>query len=117
MKTNGKIASPHRPDRPNGPNEPAAIALARYIATYAPHDGVFDLSIPGLHVSRFSRVNSDCVHALHLLSLCIISQGVKTVIVGHDVYEYNSSRMLVFSVALPVVAQITQASHSEPHSL
>jgi len=55
------------------------------------------------------------VHALSLPSLCIVAQGAKTVIVGQDVYEYDASRMIVFSVALPVAAQITQASHSEPY--
>jgi len=44
-----------------------------------------------------------------------LRKGQKTVIVGHEVYEYDASRMLVFSVALPVAAQITRASHSEPY--
>jgi AraC-like DNA-binding protein len=35
--------------------------------------------------------------------------------VGRGVYEYDASRMIVFSVALPIAAQITQASHSEPY--
>jgi AraC-type transcriptional regulator N-terminus len=30
-------------------------------------------------------------------------------------FEYDASRMIVFSVALPVAAQITQASHSESY--
>jgi AraC-like DNA-binding protein len=47
--------------------------------------------------------------------LCLIAQGAKTVIVGEEVYEYDASRMLVFSVALPVAAQVTQASYSEPY--
>jgi AraC-type transcriptional regulator N-terminus len=47
--------------------------------------------------------------------LSIIAQGAKTVIVGQEVYEYNASRMLVYSVALPVATQVTQASHSEPY--
>jgi hypothetical protein len=47
--------------------------------------------------------------------LCIAAQGAKTVIVGDEVYEYNASRMIVFSVALPVAAQVTQASHSAPY--
>ena len=68
-----------------------------------------------MHASRFSRINTDCVRALHLPALCIIVQGAKTVIVGKEVYEYDVSRMLVFSVALPVAAQITQASYSEPY--
>jgi AraC-type transcriptional regulator N-terminus/Bacterial regulatory helix-turn-helix proteins, AraC family len=68
-----------------------------------------------LHASRFSRINTVGVHALQLPALCIIVQGAKTVIVGQEVYEYDASRMLVFSVALPVAAQITQASSCEPY--
>ena len=98
-----------------GLNELDMARLARLIAAYAPHDGVFDLRIPGLHVSRFSRVNTECVHALHLPSLCIITEGAKSVIVGQEVYHYDASRMLVFSVALPVAAQVTQASFSAPY--
>jgi AraC-like DNA-binding protein len=47
--------------------------------------------------------------------LCIAAQGAKTVIVGPDVYQYDATRMIVFSVALPVAAQVTQASYSEPY--
>ncbi len=89
--------------------------MARLIAAYAPHDGSFELRIPGLTVSRASRTNTECAHALRLPSLCFIAQGAKTVIVGEEVYEYDASRMLVFSVALPVAAQVTQASYSEPY--
>jgi AraC-like DNA-binding protein len=89
--------------------------LARSIAAYAPHDGSFELRIPGLYASRFSRTNKECVHALRLPSLCIAAQGAKTVIVAEEVYEYNPSRMIVFSVALPVAAQVTQASRSAPY--
>ena len=115
MKTNGKIASPRPIDKVAGSNEPDMAKLARCIAAYAPHDGTFELRIPGLCVSRSSRVNTECAHALRLPSLCIIAQGAKTVIVGEQVYEYDASRMLVFSVALPVAAQVTQASYSEPY--
>ena len=114
MKANHKLVSLRRPDNGARPND-ATSNLARLIAAYAPHDGSFDLRIPGLHASRYSRINSECVHALQLPSLCLIAQGVKTVIVGQEVYEYDTSRMIVFSVALPVAAQIKQASHSEPY--
>lgn len=114
-KTNGKMASARRPDKAGGPNEPDTAKLARRIAAYAPHDGTFELRIPGLHASRYSRINKECVHALRLPCLSIVAQGAKTVIVGQEVFEYDASRMLVYSVALPVAAQITQASHSEPY--
>ena len=106
---------PSRADKVGGPNETGTAKLARLIAAYAPHDGSFELRIPGLHASRMSRVNSECFHTLRLPSLCIIVQGAKTVIVGQDVYEYDASRMIVFSVALPVASQVTQASHSAPY--
>jgi AraC-like DNA-binding protein len=115
MKPNGRIALIERPGRINGPNEPDTAKLARLVAAYAPHDGSFEQRIPGLHASRFSRVNQECVHALRLPSLCIIAQGVKTVIVGNELYEYDAARMIVFSVALPVAAQVTRASISEPY--
>ncbi len=115
MSSNGKTASPRQVDKVAGPNEPDMAKLARCIAAYAPHDGSFDLRIPGLTASRASRTNTECAHALRLPSLCFIAQGAKTVIVGEEVYEYDPSRMLVFSVALPVAAQVTQASYSEPY--
>ena len=115
MKSTGKIAVLRRPDRVGGSDQPDTAKLARLIAAYAPHDGSFELRVPGLYASRFSRTNRECVHALRMPCLSIIAQGAKTVIVGQQVYEYDPSRMLVYSVALPVAAQVTQASHSEPY--
>ena len=115
MKTNGKATSLRLVDETSGPNKAHLGKLARLISAYAPHDGSFELRIPGLQVSRASRTNTECAHALRLPSLCFIAQGAKTVIVGEEVYEYDPSRMLVFSVALPVAAQVTQASYSEPY--
>ena len=115
VKTSGKVISLRGVGNGAAPGEPDTAKLSRLIAAYAPHDGSFELRIPGLHASRFSRINAGCFHALRLPSLCIVAQGAKTVIVGKDVYEYDASRMIVFSVALPVASQITQASRSEPY--
>jgi AraC-like DNA-binding protein len=115
VKTNGKVVSLRQASDEAGRNEPDTAHLARCIAAYAPHDGSFEMRVPGLHASRFSRINGECVHALRLPSLCIIAQGAKSVIVGEDVYEHDASRLMVFSVALPVAAQVTQASHSKPY--
>jgi hypothetical protein len=115
VKTHGKLVWLRRASNGLDPSEPHAAHWARLIAAYALHDGSFELCLPGLHASRFSRINTECVACLRLPSLCIVAQGAKTVIVGQEVYEYDSSPMIVFSVALPVAAQITQASHSEPY--
>ena len=89
--------------------------LVRLISAYAPHDGSFELRIPGLHASRMSHANTQCFHTLRVPSLCLIAQGAKTVILGKDILEYDASRMLVFSVALPIASQVTQASHAQPY--
>jgi AraC-like DNA-binding protein len=115
MSSIGKTVSFRQANKLAGPGEPHTAPLASCIAAYAPHDGSFQMRVPGLQVSRFSRINGECVHALRLPSLCIIAQGAKTVIVGQEVYEYDAPRMIVFSVALPVAAQVTQASHSRPY--
>jgi AraC-like DNA-binding protein len=114
-KTNGKIVSLRRGDNTAPPARSDTNKLARLLAAYAPHDGSFEQRIPGLMVSRLSQVNKECVHALRISSLCIVAQGAKTVIVGDEVYEYDSSQMIVFSVALPVAAQVTQATPSCPY--
>jgi AraC-like DNA-binding protein len=115
MRSNGKSTSILRTRMATATSEPDLAKLATLIRAYAPHDGSFALRIPGVHASRFSRINTGCVHGLRLPCLSIIAQGAKTAIVGQEVYEYDPSRMLVYSVALPVAAQITQASHSEPY--
>src|SRR5258708_29516140 len=97
VKTNGKAQSRlHANERGNpneSPNDAGTGRLARLLAAYAPHDGSFEMRVPGVHASRFSRVNKECVHALRVPSLCIVAQGAKTVIVADDVFEHDASRM------------------------
>jgi AraC-like DNA-binding protein len=85
------------------------------ISVHAPHDGIFELSIPGLYAVRRLRTNTEWVHAVRPPLLCIVAQGSKSVMLGREVYEYDASRMLIFSVDLPVAGQITRASPCEPH--
>ena len=115
MKSNGKVIALGRTVEAPVAADPGIDKLARLLAAYAPHDGSFELGIPGVHASRLSHANTECFHALRLPCLCIIAQGAKSVIVGQDVYRYDASRMLVFSVALPIASQVTQASSAEPY--
>ncbi|MBI3477285.1 MAG: AraC family transcriptional regulator [Acidobacteria bacterium] len=115
IRSTSKVVPLQRPS-----NEPASAtldttSLARLLAAYAPHDGSFELRIPGLHASRMARANTQCFHTLRMPSLCIAAQGAKSVVVGQEVYAYDASRMIVFSVALPIASQITQASPSQPY--
>jgi AraC-like DNA-binding protein len=114
MKSINKNSHPTQADPVVRASEPDVVRLAGLIAAYAPHDGAFELHIPGVHAFRRSRTNTELIHAVAQPGLCIVAQGAKTVTLGEKVYEYDASRMLVYSVDLPVAAQVTQASYSEP---
>jgi len=98
-----------------GLSEPDLIRLAELVRAHTPYDGQFELRIPGVHASRASRTNTELVYAMARPCVCIIAQGAKSVLLGQEAYEYDASRMLVFSVDLPVAGQVTKASPAEPY--
>jgi len=89
--------------------------LASLLAAHAPGDGSFALPVPGLYAIRMSRPNAELVHDLQKPSVCIVAQGAKTVLLGSEAYDYDPSRMLIFSIELPVSAQVTRASPASPY--
>jgi AraC-like DNA-binding protein len=89
--------------------------LANLLARYTPHDGAFQLRLPGIHAVRVSRMTSEAAHATQGPALCMVAQGAKVVMLGHDVLEYDPARMLVFAVDLPISAQVTRASRRDPY--
>lgn len=88
--------------------------LAGLLRVYAPYDGHFNLRMPGLEVIRASRTNGDLVHGLANPAMCIVAQGAKKVFLGSEVFDYDASQMLVYSVDLPISGLITKASPAEP---
>jgi AraC-like DNA-binding protein len=115
VKTNGKVVALRRPVKSTEPAASDNSKLGRLIAAYAPHDGSFAMSVSGLFVNRVSRVESTCIRALRLPSLVITAQGAKRMVVGQDSYVYDASCMNVCSVAMPLAAQVIQASHVAPY--
>ena len=89
--------------------------LAGLIGAHTPYDGVFELRTPGVYAIRLSRTNTELTHAIMRSSVCIVAQGAKSVLVGEDVYPYEASQVAVYSVDVPVAAQVTRASHAEPY--
>lgn len=96
------------------PLRPDLAQLANQLKAHAPYDGSFDLRLPGVHITRTSRVHKELVHGVLRSSLCLVAQGAKRVMLGQEIYEYDASRMLVYSVDVPVAAQVTQASLDAP---
>ncbi|HUJ69739.1 MAG TPA: AraC family transcriptional regulator, partial [Syntrophorhabdales bacterium] len=98
-----------------GTSEPGVARLAGLIRAHTPYDGRFELRVPGVYAIRASRVNTELVHVVQVPALCIIAQGAKRVMLGQEVYEYDASSMMIYSVDLPLASQVTRASHTEPY--
>jgi AraC-like DNA-binding protein len=103
-----------QPARDDGPHGQSLARLARLLKDHAPHDGAFALPLPGLHAVRLSKATREMVRATVTPALCIVAQGAKVVMLGREVYAYDASRMIAYSVDLPLAGQVVQASQSEP---
>ena len=102
------------PRRSEEPRPESLARLAELLAAHTPYDGSFPLRVPGVYAIRRSTVSRDMVRATVSPALCVVAQGAKVVVLGREVYAYDSSRMIAYSVELPVAAQIVRASHREP---
>jgi AraC-like DNA-binding protein len=89
--------------------------LAALLAAYAPHDGRFELRLPGTYAIRLSRASNERIHGTLRPMLCLVAQGAKLIMLGRSVFEYDPSRMLVLSVDLPVAGQVLRASADAPY--
>jgi len=106
-------ATPNPSPADAGPSDLAR--LASLILAQAPFDGSFELRPSGLHVSRVSRARGETYHAIQRPALCLVAQGAKRVRLGEEVFEYDASRMLVYSVDVPISTQIMEASLDRPY--
>jgi AraC-like DNA-binding protein len=106
------------PPFPHSPNlellRPDLSKLTDLLKAHAPYDGAFDLRLPGAHVTRACRTNKEFHHAVQRPALCLVAQGAKRVLLGQEIFDYDASRMLVYSVDVPVAAQVTLATLDEP---
>lgn len=112
------MAQTNTPPFPHGPEleslRPDLAKLTDLLMAHAPYDGAFDLRLPDVHVTRASRIHKEFHHAVQRPALCLVAQGAKRVMLGQEMFEYDVSRMLVYSVDVPVAAQVTRATLDEP---
>jgi AraC-like DNA-binding protein len=57
----------------------------------------------------------ESVHSLHQPAFCFVVQGGKRVLLGEEVFWYDPGHYLVFTVDLPVVFQVEEASEERPY--
>lgn len=88
--------------------------LAALIERNTGSDGVQRTEIANLVLVRSSRV-TEPIHALYKPALCVVAQGRKQTQLGEHVYVYDAAKYLVFSVDLPLVGQVIEASPEKPY--
>lgn len=92
----------------------ASKTLAKSIARWTGNENQVNTQIPGLQLNRWPMPTEPTSYT-HALSICLIAQGAKRVLLGEETYVYDASRFLISSVDLPVVANILEASEKKPY--
>jgi len=88
--------------------------LAALIERMTGTDGAHETVFPRLGFSRTTQVHHP-IHSICEPSFCILAQGSKRVLLGDEVYIYDSNQYLVASQNLPVSSQIIDASPEAPY--
>ena len=95
--------------------EPSPIAeLARLITRHAPYDGRFELRTPGVYAIRVSQPSDVPLAARMSPAVCITAQGEKRVMLGEEIVDYTPATFTLYCVDVPIAAEITKATISEP---
>ena len=88
--------------------------LAAMIERMTGTDGAHETAFPRLGFSRTTQVHHP-VHSVCEPAFCILAQGSKRVLLGEEVYIYDSNQYLVASQNLPVSGQVIGASPEAPY--
>lgn len=83
------------------------------MSRHLPGDGVVE-AFPGFFVARSSKP-TESVHTIYQPAFCFIAQGGKRMLLGEEVFWYDPGHYLLFTVDLPVVFHIEDASADKPY--
>lgn len=78
-----------------------------------PEDGALEV-FPGFFIARLSKP-AESVHAVYRPAFCFVAQGRKRLLLGDGIYHYDPGHYLIFTVDLPVVFQVEEASKEQPY--
>lgn len=87
--------------------------LVGRIMQAVPTDGVAEV-FPGIFFARSSKPTQR-LHSVFTPAFCVIAQGSKQVLLGEDVFVYDSGSYLISSVDLPIVSHVAEASADRPY--
>jgi AraC-like DNA-binding protein len=87
--------------------------LVERMAAAVPTDGTVE-AFSGFRLSRASSP-TEPVQAVYEPSFCFVAQGRKKALLGGEIFRYDPSHYLIFTVDLPVTFQVEEASKEEPY--
>jgi AraC-like DNA-binding protein len=87
--------------------------LVERIATALPEDGVLE-AFPGFFLARSSKL-MESMQSVYQPAFCMVAQGGKYVLLGEELYRYDPRHYLIFTVDLPLVFHVEEASKALPY--
>jgi len=87
--------------------------LAEQISRIVSEDGAKEV-LPGFFLARSSRP-SESLNAIYAPAFCVIAQGRKRALLGEELFRYDPGHYLLFTVDLPLIFQIEEATPNEPY--
>ena len=87
--------------------------LVERMARTLPEDGSLD-AFPGFLLSRSSGP-TEPVHSVHQPAFCFVAQGRKQALLGEELFQYDPGHYLIFTVDLPIVFRVEEASKERPY--
>jgi AraC-like DNA-binding protein len=87
--------------------------LIERMVTAIPEDGSLE-AFPGFFLARLSKP-TESMQAVYQPAFCLVAQGGKHVLLGEELYHYDPGHYLIFTVDLPVVFQVEEASKERPY--
>ena len=87
--------------------------IVERMARFLPEDGSSE-AFPGFLLSRLSKPTQS-VNSVYQPAFCFVAQGSKQVLLGEEVFRYDPGHYLIFTVDLPVVFQVEEASKERPY--
>ncbi|MER3445881.1 MAG: AraC family transcriptional regulator [Candidatus Dadabacteria bacterium] len=94
--------------------EVALESLGKSIARLTANSNQLVTAIPGLSLFRQDEPTQPTSY-MQEPSICLIAQGVKSVLLGKDIYVYDTRHFLITTVDLPTVVQVIKASRERPY--
>lgn len=90
------------------------LGLAERIARWAERTEDGATALPTLFLFRREAPTEPISYMLEP-SVCLIAQGSKRLVLGEEVYVYDSHQYLITSLGLPVIVEIIEASREKPY--